>query len=406
MTNRYTELPSLGLMLLGMLSACTLPPDIGRIEVPAGPGSTSPNLDVGNDGTVVLSWLQPDGAGHILKFSVLDDSDWRTPRVVARGEDWFVNWADFPSVVPISNTFWASHWLVRRPAGGYAYDIAVSVSNDAGKGWSDPFPPHRDGTDTEHGFVSLFPHRSGAGLIWLDGRNMVNESADEDAASGMTLRAAVVSPDLSLSNELLVDDLICDCCQTDVAVTSGEPMAVYRNRTQDEIRDIYVSQYRDHRWQQGRSVADDGWEIPGCPVNGPAIDAREAVVAIAWFTAADDLPRVRVRFSDNAGESYSAPVEVAHEETLGRVGVALLPDGDAAVSWLRKTESDHAELCVRRVAKDGDMGPVHIVSGSDQIPALSVPQMLRAGGKLVFAWTRMDDGVTGIASAVVSIDTL
>lgn len=393
-------------MLLGMLSACSVSPDIERIEVPAGAGSASPNLDAGDDGTVVLSWLEPEDAGHVLKFSVLDAFDWGTPRVVARGEDWFVNWADFPSVVPVTDGFWASHWLVRRPAGGYAYDIALAVSNDAGRSWSEPFPPHRDGTDTEHGFVSLFPHQSGAGLIWLDGRNMVTASGDENPASGMTLRTAVLSADLSLSDELLVDELICDCCQTDVALTGAGPVAVYRNRTRDEIRDIYVSHYRDQRWQQGRPVADDGWEIPGCPVNGPAIDARGALVAIAWFTAADKLPRVRAGFSGDAGESYLAPVEVAGEEALGRVGVALLPDGDAAVSWLRKTESDHAELCVRRITTDGETGPVHVVSGSDQIPALSVPQMHRSGGKLVFAWTRSTDGVTGIASALVAIDAL
>ena len=55
---------------------------------------------------------------------------------------------------------------------------------------------------------------------------MVNEVTDDVAASGMTLRRASLSLDLVLSNELLVDGLICDCCQTDVAITSKGPVAV------------------------------------------------------------------------------------------------------------------------------------------------------------------------------------
>jgi hypothetical protein len=164
---------------------------------------------------------------------------WGNARTVARGEHWFVNWADFPSVVPISPALWAAHWLVSQPAGGYAYDVSVALSADSGQSWSEPVMPHRDGTATEHGFVTLYPRDAGVGLVWLDGRNMVDESGDDIAASGMTLRSATLSPDLMLSGELLVDGLACDCCQTDVALTSEGPVAIYRDRTAGEIRDIY-----------------------------------------------------------------------------------------------------------------------------------------------------------------------
>ena len=191
------------------------------LQTPAEQGSMAPNLVRGADGSVVLSWIEPDGDLDALRFSVFEDDTWSPVRTVVAGENWFANWADFPSVVPISDSLWGAHWLARREAGGYAYDIYAAISNDAGKSWSEPFNPHTDNTDTEHGFVTMFPDRDGIGMLWLDGRKFVNEYDENDVtASGMTLRAATFGADLSRSNEMLVDDLICDCCQTDVTLTS------------------------------------------------------------------------------------------------------------------------------------------------------------------------------------------
>jgi hypothetical protein len=118
---------------------------------------------------------------------------------VARGEAWFVNWADFPSVVPIADRLWAAHWLARRPEGGYAYDVAMALSSDAGARWGATLSPHTDGTPTEHGFVTLFPWQGGVGAVWLDGRNMQPGEAGDLAdhghgEGGMTLRSVQLSP--------------------------------------------------------------------------------------------------------------------------------------------------------------------------------------------------------------------
>ncbi len=401
------------MIMLGLLSACTVEEapqaesqGIDMIDVPAVRESLSPNLAVGPDGTVALSWLELDGPESSLKFSRLSGRDWTSARSIAHGDNWFVNWADFPSVVPISATLWAAHWLVSQPAGGYAYDIAVALSTDSGQVWSEPMSPHRDGTETEHGFVTLYPNDAGVGLIWLDGRNMVNEASDDVAASGMTLRGASLSPDLVLSSELLVDGLICDCCQTDVAITGRGPVAIYRDRTSAEIRDIYVARYIENRWQEGTPVASDGWNIPGCPVNGPVIDAYDNTVAVAWFTAANNVARIQVGFSHDAAASFSAPIDVVSEETVGRVGLAILSDEQIAVSWIRKAPGDSAQVCIRRVSADGQLGPVTIVSGGDSVSTFSVPQMVRSGDDLILAWTRQVSGNNQVMSARVPIVTL
>ena len=94
---------------------------------------------------------------------------------------------DFPSVVPVSESLWAAHWLVSQEAGGYAYDVNTAVSEDGGHTWSETFIPHSDNTATEHGFVTIFADQGDVGMVWLDGRKMVNEYDENNIrASGMT----------------------------------------------------------------------------------------------------------------------------------------------------------------------------------------------------------------------------
>lgn len=385
-------------------------PQAGRftmhsLDVPAAAGSMGSNLVIGMDGTVVLSWIEPQGDQHRLLYSTLVDYLWSDPTVVTGGDNWFVNWADFPSVVPLSDTLWAAHWLVRQPAGGYAYDVLLSLSDDGGATWSEPIKPHNDNTPTEHGFVSLFPHESKVGLIWLDGRNMVNESP-ADETNGMTLRAASIAADLTIKNNTQVDGLICDCCQTDVAITDAGAIAVYRNRTEDETRDIYVAQLIENEWQPGHPVADDGWTISGCPINGPVVSADGNRVAVAWFTAADDRPRVRVARSQDSGASFSTPVDVVGDESFGRVGIALLPDDRLAISWLCKAPGEKAAVCLRSLSSTDQLGPVHVLSGNKNASSFSVPQLARSGEMLVAAWTVDANGGSFISSGQVPIASL
>ena len=134
-----------------------------ELPSPAGAGSGQPNLTVSPDGRAHLSWIERLGEGRFsLRFATLEKTapekyEWSSPRVIAEGSNWFVNWADFPSMIALPDGSLAAHWLVRSGTGTYAYDVNISRSFDGGKTWSKPFVPHRDGTQTEHGFVSLFP---------------------------------------------------------------------------------------------------------------------------------------------------------------------------------------------------------------------------------------------------------
>ena len=395
-----------GLLLLG---ACSKTEPVvlfepQALDVPARVPATGPRIS-GDQGTsLILSWMEPDEEDTSLKYSRYQDGQWLPAKIVVEGHDMFVNWADMPSVTPLGDGRLAAHWLQMSADLPYAYDIVYTQSGDDGVTWSEPLRPHNDGTPTEHGFVSIFPNGSHTGLIWLDGRRMVNEETNDALASGMTLRSAFVDENLTLHREQLVDDLICDCCQTDVALAVSGPVAVYRDRTRDEIRDIYVTRFADGGWLPGKPVADDNWEIPGCPVNGPAIAANGKTVAVAWFTGAADHPVVRLSFSDDGGETFSAPIEVIDGSVLGRVGVLFLDDDDVAVSWLQPGNGGKGDVHVRSIGKNGTLGVIHTVSTG--AASFSVPQIARSGDDLVIVWTESEDFVDRIASARVPVAAL
>jgi hypothetical protein len=391
------------------LAGCSAPnaPVESPIEpfaVPAGAEAAGPRLAGGNDRPLILSWMEPDGTGTTLFYSTLGSAGWQPPQQVVTGKNMFVNWADLPSVTPLSDDHWVAHWLEMAGSLTYSYHVVIAQSFDAGRSWSRPVKPHTDDTPTEHGFVSVYAYDGNAAALWLDGRKTGGEHGSDPQASGMTLRSAVIDAGNTRHDEQEVDDLICDCCQTDVALTQAGPVAVYRDRTVDEIRDIYVARHLDGSWQPGLPLYDDNWQIAGCPVNGPAITARGSEVAAAWFSVPDGGPAVQLRFSANSAATFGPALKLATDGALGHVDVVMLDDGSAVVSWLQADKGGRGDLVLRRVTPDGGMGPrIPVASGA---PARSVPQMAIAGEHLVLVWTEALEDGKRIASARLPIDSI
>lgn len=390
---RALPLVAVALLSTGCGGNAEAPARVLPLASPAAPGSSAPHLAVTADDRVVMSWLEPAGDGHALRFAVLDGERWSDVRTVARGAGWFVNWADFPSVTPVTARDWVAHWLVKQPGGSYAYDVALAVSRDAGASWGATFAPHDDGTRTEHGFVTLFPWEEGFGAVWLDGRYTRQDdgagstTARPGTVPGMTVRFARLGFDGAVHDAGEIDDLACDCCATDVALAAGGPVVTWRDRTAEEIRDIAVSRWADGRWQPPVIVGDDHWHMPGCPVNGSAIAARGERVAVAWYAAPNRQARIRLAWSPDGGAGFGAPVLVADSDVSGRVDVVLLADGSALVTWLARRADGGGELRMRRVPARGAPGEVRVVARGEVSRSSGFPQLVATGDRLVYAWT-------------------
>lgn len=372
------------------------------LDLPAGPGSVAPNLDRGADGIARLSWIEPLGAGeHALRFSAWDGERWSAAVEVAHGSGWFVNWADVPTLAALSDGTLAAAWLQQIGADAHAYGVQVALSRDGGATWTDARALHDDSSASEHGFVSLEPFDANTfGAVWLDGRAMAQgEGAPRGA---MQLRGRALRRDGSSGPEQVLDERVCDCCPTALVRAGGFTLAAYRDRGEDELRDISLISMGP-RGPEVRSLSDDGWRIDGCPVNGPALDVRGETVGAAWFTEAGGA-RVCCALSTDGGATFGRPLQLSGGTPIGAVDAAFGPDGALWVTWLDALEDGTGAWQLSRVERDGAVRAPQALAAVTPSRKAGIARLVALEDELLFAWTEVgQDGSTRVRNARLAL---
>jgi hypothetical protein len=301
--------------------------------------------------------------------------------VISRGNNWFVNWADFP-VLSVDASGMVAHWLQISAQGTYDYDIRARFYPQDEASWTEAQTIHTDGVSAEHGFVSMLPTNNGNTLItWLDGR----ETKHGGPLGAMTLRAGIFDKSGTNVKEWELDHRVCDCCQTSSAMTEKGPIVVYRDRSAEEVRDIYAIRLVDGVWTAPLPIHNDNWEIAGCPVNGPSVAAVKERVAVAWFTAKDDTPKIQLVVSSDSGQSFSDPIVVESPNTNGRVGTVILESNEIVVSWMDTT--DGAKIVLSRYDIKGEfLGSTEVASSSASRRS-GFPIIEAVGNSVYVTWT-------------------
>jgi hypothetical protein len=356
------------------------------LEFSGPPGSAKPFLTATPSGGLLATWFEPRDSGRFaLRIASRRDGRWSAPATVVLRQNFFVNWADFPSAIESLDGRWIVHWLEKTAAKSYAYHIRVSVSADRGASWSEPVTPHSDSSATEHGFVAMLPRPAGgADLIWLDGRQ--TGSGANGQRGSMALAAGSIDKRGEIGADAIIDPRVCDCCQTALARTAAGLIAVYRDRSDAEVRDIAVMRQVNGQWTQPRPMAVDGWVYRACPVNGPAVAASGQQVAVAWYTGAEDTPRVKLARSGDAAASFARPLRVDDGAPLGRCEVELFPDGSVLVLWLERV-ADRAEWRGKRIGPDGRIQARWTLGEAAATREAGFARAARVGQELYVAWT-------------------
>jgi len=363
-----------------------------EIDLPLALGAQEPSLFTMKDGRILMSWSEPVDGGFAVKTAIGDKIGWSQPQTVVSSGNLFVNWADFPSVAAFTDGTLAIHWLMQNGPSSYDYDVNIALSYDMGRTWGDTVVPHRDGISTQHGFATLLPIAQNRLMaVWLDGRAYdadTTNTKNSTIPNAMQLRATTFEPDGSLSDDTLLDARTCTCCQTSAAVTdSGVVLVVYRDRTVDEVRDISLVRQVDGIWSKPKIVHADNWEISGCPVNGPAIDTAGERAVVAWFTAADDIPAVKVVFSQDAGVKFGEAIRVDIGEAAGRVDVVQLDDGSAVVSWVEWLDAGEALYVCRAWPGKGCSEP-QMITLNEAPGSINFPRMVLTDQGVYIAWSQ------------------
>lgn len=388
------------------------PLKIEVIENPSIEGSRYPFIRQDESLNPAMSWFTPVDDGYKIEFAQYQDGTWSSPEIIVESSSFFVNWADFPSIVTFEGKPIAAHWLKKIEGGTYAYNVEVAFRNADGS-WNDPIVPHSDGTPTEHGFVSILAlDQDRVFAVWLDGRNMKGMSHGEmsqkadlvDLSTAMTLRSAIIHRDGSVSDEHEIDSAVCECCQTSLTKANNRLIVVYRNRTEHEIRDVYYSVYdlEYGEWNEPQPLANDGWEIGGCPVNGPQIHANGDEVTAVWFTGADDLSRSFMARSDDGGLTFGDAQQIDGGSSMGRVGVLSTSDGSTWMSWV-STGENPAKIYLRKVGVDGLIEDAIQVAEINASRGSGFPKMAETENGILMAWTSPNP-TSKINSILIHVD--
>lgn len=333
-------------------------------------GATTPALSVNNNQLIVSYQSESDNHTSLVVHNLSTNQQ----QTIARGNNWFVNWADFPKIAT-NESHWVTWYLEHSSDGQYAYDIMLMQSFDAGITWTDPIKLHNDNTNAEHGFASIVAHDQQFTIAWLDGRNTQSTGHQHHGGPGaMTVRSATINSDGSISDRRELDAKTCDCCQTAVFRHDGESLVAYRDRSDEEIRDTSI--VRSAPNTEPEQWSEDGWQINGCPVNGPTGFSLEQAYVVS-YTAANSQGEVYL--TSPSGERV-----MLSTNSIGRLDSVVYED----IAYISFIESRDDDTYVKIVAFDGESLkslPERISMGSSR--ASGFPQIEAFNGQLVVATT-------------------
>lgn len=402
--NRYFDLIAIATVLLIFLTGCKEQPERKK-SLPAKAGLAT-SLEIfpsknyahlprlyASQNALHASWVESKDSLSVLKYAVLKNGKWSTPETISSGTDWFVNWADFPNLAVNKGVVLAT-FLQKSAQGTYDYDIKYSIRDSSNGQWSLPKKLHSDTVAAEHGFVSLMAHKDGFFASWLDGRHTKSDNdhtqGHQQHSGAMSLRAAQIASNGLVSNRVLLDKRVCDCCNTATVETSEGVAVIYRDRSDSdkETRDIYSTVYVDGSWSYPAPVHRDRWMINGCPVNGPAIASKNGLTAAAWFTAAQQDPSIWVAFSQDGGLHFNTPVRMDAGNAVGRVGVAMKDQHTALVSWVAP-QDQHTVLQLGMLTSDGIKSPPITISKTTAERQSGFPQIAQVQDKTYVVWTEV-----------------
>ena len=371
--------------IITIISCSTKEVTIEEISFLFDNNNAQPNL-VSNDGALSLSWISSNDEDNTsLHISQFIDEKWTKPQTIAKGSNWFVNWADFPAHA-INGDLILTNYLKKSDSGTYTYDVVLSLHKLTGEKIKEDFILHSDGIKAEHGFVSIISNENqGFYITWLDGRNTLEKEIDGHHKP-MTIRFAEITAVGDVVNETELDSSTCDCCQTSIAVSEKGPVVVYRDRSMKEVRDIYITRRINDVWESPRPVHNDGWIINGCPVNGPKVAVNSNNFAVSWFTVSNGKPTVNLSFSKSNGNSFGSPLKINDHNAIGRVDVAFLNDQEVIVSYI-EVDDIGTYLRIKKVSIDGTISAPITISKIDGGRNTGVPQLEIFNNEIFIVWT-------------------
>ena len=301
---------------------------------------------------------------------------------------------------------------------GAATGIKAARSDDGGRTFDAPVTLQAGGVEGDRGWAALaLDEQANAHAIWVDHRGLAGSTMKHEkgkphdgvamAQKSGVYYASLPSPGASQasdavqasavapSGERRLTNGVCYCCKTALATGPGDTIvAAWRHVYPGSFRDIAVAVSTDGggSFTEPARVSEDGWEINGCPDDGPAVDVDAGgTVHIAWPTVlAGARPEGALFYaSTKDGRTFTPRVRIP---TLGspkpsHVQLVVGPDGRVAVAW-DEVVNGRRVAAVREVKPEPDGSATfgEAVTLADEGDAL-YPVLAVADDRLLAVWT-------------------
>jgi hypothetical protein len=380
-----------------------LPAQWRAADPPAQPGSGMPFLTNSAAGQLYLSWIEaaPDG-GNALRMATWSGTEWTGVETISQGKGWFINWADFPSIAVAKDGNLLAHWLERAEQGGkYGYGIRIARRSPGPHGrWLATAAFNENHPNDYAGFLSF----AGSKAVFLSPpAQAATHQHDSHQEHRKTLRFVQFDTNGKLSSSDEVDADVCSCCQTAMAETPTGLLIAYRDHLPGEIRDISIIRIRHGKASPAEPLHRDGWQINGCPTEGPTLATMGTGASLAWMTRANNVPRLQVAWSQDGGVNFRTPLRADDGNPLGRPHLVALSTKESLLVWLEKVEGG-AEIRLRRSSADGRLGASLKVASVPASRSTGLPRIAVHRGQVLVAWR--EEAVRAATLSLSSIPAL
>jgi hypothetical protein len=122
-------------------------------------------------------------------------------------------------------------------------------------------------------------------------------------------------------------------------------------------------------------LSREGWEIAGCPVNGPQVAAFGETVIATWFSAVNDQPRAYLAVSHDGGLNFEEAELLNENGSMGRVGIAF-----------------NNAVIYGQMWKDSALGNPFVIGEINPTRASGFPRSAAVENEFLVAWTEPEHG--------------
>lgn len=343
-----------------------------ELAPPSPPGSVGVSLVRASSGTVWLSWIEMVGDKESLRFSTFAPvlKNWSVPSNIKQDARFLsYEWpTPIPAITAGDTGYATAAWFIGGASHNPERSAFVSQTTDAGRTWGSEHPLTAEAT-TSIESVALATLADGRILAaWLDGRDFHKREKEV-----LQLFARVLGES---GPDVLVDPSVARV-RSHLSLTAfpdGGALLAYHGHTDGNLTTVRTARFRGQTWDASKPLDSDVGRA-----TGPRLASDGGRVAVAWFTAANNNPRVLASFSPDAGARFLQPLRIDRGKPAGSVDTLILHDGALLVVW---PEGD-GSVWLRRVTPDFTTdAPVQLAPPGATI-AKAVPRVARVRIALV-----------------------